>query len=148
MSLKERIQSDMKDAMRARDTERLGVIRMAMAAIKQREVDSREDLDEPGTLAVLEKMVKQRRESIRQYRDGGRDDLADKEQSEIDVLAGYLPEQLDEAAVEALVDEAIASTGASGMRDMGKVMGILKAKAQGQTDMGALSAMVKARLAG
>ncbi len=148
MSLKERIQSDMKDAMRARDTERLGVIRMAMAAIKQREVDSREDLDEPGTLAVLEKMVKQRRESIRQYRDGGRDDLADKEQSEIDVLAGYLPEQLDEAAVEALVDEAIASTGASGMRDMGKVMGILKAKAQGQTDMGILSALVKARLAG
>ncbi len=148
MSLKARLTSDMKEAMRARDADRLGVIRLLLAAVKQVEVDRREDLDDAGVLAILEKQVKQRKESVRLYRDAGRDDLADKEEAEIGVIEPYLPAKLGADELAALVDELIASTGAESMRDMGKVMGQLKARAQGQVDMGEASAMIKKRLAG
>ncbi|MEO1582072.1 MAG: GatB/YqeY domain-containing protein [Pseudomonadota bacterium] len=144
--LKDTITNDMKSAMRAGDKDTLGVIRMAMAAIKQIEVDSRKTLDDAGTLAVIEKMVKQRRESIAQYEKGGRPELAAIEQAEIDVLKRYLPEPLSEAELATLIDEAIASTGAESMRDMGKVIGHIKAAAAGRADMAAVSATVKARL--
>ena len=144
--LKDTITYDMKSAMRAGDKDTLGVIRMAMAAIKQIEVDSRKTLDDAGTLAVIEKMVKQRRESISQYEKGGRPELAAVEQAEIDVLQNYLPEPLSEAEVDALIDTAISETGAESMRDMGKVIGKIKAAAQGRADMGKVSAAVKARL--
>lgn len=146
MDLKTTITEHMKDAMRSGEKDRLGVIRMLLAAIKQREVDERIELDDAQVVAVVEKMVKQRRESISQYRDGGRDDLADKEQAEIPVLEAYLPEQLGDAEVAAAVAAAIASTGAEGMRDMGKVMGLLKAELAGKADMGKVSGMVKAKL--
>ncbi len=144
--LKDTITNDMKSAMRAGDKDTLGVIRMAMAAIKQIEVDSRKTLDDAGTLAVIEKMVKQRRESITQYEKGGRPELAAVEQAEIDVLKRYLPEPLSEAELATLIDEAIATTGAESMRDMGKVIGHIKAAAAGRADMAAVSATVKARL--
>ena len=146
MSVKERLQQDMKDAMRGGDKRRLGVIRLALAAIKQREVDDRTELDDNQVIAVLDKMVKQRRESIDQYRDAGRDDLAGQEQFELDVLKVYLPEQLGEAEINALIEEALQTTGASSMKDMGKVMGMLKPKLAGRADMGAVSALIKARL--
>ena len=148
MTLKERITEDMKSAMRASDKERLSTIRMVQAAIKQREVDERIVLDDTQVLAVLEKMVKQRRESISAFEQGGRADLADKEKAEIAVLSAYLPEQLSEAEVDALIRAAIAETGAASMKDMGKVMGAVKAKAAGRADMGAVSARIKAALAG
>ncbi|MFO1408049.1 MAG: GatB/YqeY domain-containing protein [Steroidobacteraceae bacterium] len=148
MTLKERITEDMKSAMRASDKERLSTIRMVQAAIKQREVDERITLDDAQVLAVLEKMVKQRRESIAAFEQGGRADLADKEKAEIAVLSGYLPEQLTAAEVDALIRAAIAETGAASMKDMGKVMGVVKAKAAGRADMGAVSARIKAALAG
>ncbi len=148
MTLKERITEDMKSAMRASDKERLSTIRMVQAAIKQREVDERIALDDAQVLAVLEKMVKQRRESIAAFEQGGRADLADKEKAEIAVLSAYLPEQLSEAEVDALIRAAIAETGAASMKDMGKVMGAVKAKAAGRADMGAVSARIKAALAG
>ena len=148
MTLKERITEDMKSAMRASDKERLSTIRMVQAAIKQREVDERISLDDAQVLAVLEKMVKQRRESIAAFEQGGRADLADKEKAEIAVLSAYLPEQLSEAEVDALIRAAIAETGAASMKDMGKVMGAVKAKAAGRADMGAVSARIKAALAG
>ena len=148
MTLKERITEDMKSAMRASDKERLSTIRMVQAAIKQREVDERIALDDAQVLAVLEKMVKQRRESIAAFEQGGRADLADKEKAEIQILAAYLPEQLTEAEVDALIQAAIAETGAASMKDMGKVMGALKAKAAGRADMGAVSARIKAALGG
>ena len=148
MTLKERITEDMKSAMRASDKERLSTIRMVQAAIKQREVDERIVLDDTQVLAVLEKMVKQRRESIAAFEQGGRADLADKEKAEIAVLSAYLPEQLSEAEVDALIRAAIAETGAASMKDMGKVMGAVKAKAAGRADMGAVSARIKAALAG
>lgn len=148
MTLKERITEDMKSAMRASDKERLSTIRMVQAAIKQREVDERIALDDAQVLAVLEKMVKQRRESIAAFEQGGRADLADKEKAEIAVLTAYLPEQLSEAEVDALIRAAIAETGAASMKDMGKVMGAVKAKAAGRADMGAVSARIKAALAG
>ena len=148
MTLKERITEDMKSAMRASDKERLSTIRMVQAAIKQREVDERIVLDDAQVLAVLEKMVKQRRESIAAFEQGGRADLADKEKAEIQILAAYLPEQLTEAEVDALIQAAIAETGAASMKDMGKVMGAVKAKAAGRADMGAVSARIKAALAG
>ena len=148
MTLKERITEDMKSAMRASDKERLSTIRMVQAAIKQREVDERIVLDDTQVLAVLEKMVKQRRESIAAFEQGGRADLADKEKAEIQILAAYLPEQLSEAEVDALIRAAIAETGAASMKDMGKVMGAVKAKAAGRADMGAVSARIKAALAG
>ncbi len=148
MTLKERITEDMKAAMRASEKERLSTIRMVQAAIKQREVDERITLDDAQVIAVLEKMVKQRRESIVQFEQGGRTDLADKERSEIALLQAYLPAQLSEAEVDALIQEAIASTGAASVKDMGKVMGVVKARAAGRTDMGAASARIKAALGG
>ena len=148
MTLKERITEDMKSAMRASDKERLSTIRMVQAAIKQREVDERIVLDDTQVLAVLEKMVKQRRESISAFEQGGRADLADKEKAEIQILTAYLPEQLSEAEVDALIQAAIAETGAASLKDMGKVMGAVKAKAAGRADMGAVSARIKAALGG
>lgn len=148
MTLKDRLSEDVKDAMRARDKARLSVLRMATAAIKQREVDERIELGDDDVTAVIEKMIKQRRESVKQYREGQREDLATAEEAEIEVLKVYLPEPLDEAAVESLIEEIIAATGASSMKDMGKVMGQIKARAQGRVDMGAVSARIRARLAG
>lgn len=146
MSLKEQLTDDMKAAMRAREKQRLGVIRLALAAIKQQEVDNRIELDDAAVLAVLDKMVKQRRESIRQYTDGGRIDLADVEQAEIVVLQGYLPQALTEDEVQALVAEAISATSAESVKDMGKVMAWVKPKAQGRADMGKVSGLIKAQL--
>jgi uncharacterized protein YqeY len=148
VTLKERITEDMKAAMRASDKERLLTIRMVQAAIKQREVDERIVLDDAQVIAVLEKMVKQRRESIVAFEQGGRADLADKEKTEITLLQAYLPDQLSVAEVDALIKEAIATTGATSMKDMGKVMGAVKAKAAGRADMGAVSASIKAALSG
>jgi uncharacterized protein len=148
VTLKERITEDMKAAMRASEKERLSTIRMVQAAIKQREVDERITLDDAQVIAVLEKMVKQRRESIVQFEAGGRADLADKEKAEIALLQSYLPAQLSEAEVDALIKDAIATTGASTMKDMGKVMGVVKSKAAGRADMGAVSARIKAALGG
>ena len=148
MTLKERITEDMKTAMRASDKERLSTIRMVQAAIKQREVDERITLDDAQVIAVLEKMVKQRKESIVQFEQGGRTDLADKEKSEIALLQTYLPTQLSEAEVDAIVREAITATGAASVKDMGKVMAAVKARAAGRTDMGAVSARIKAALSG
>jgi uncharacterized protein YqeY len=144
--LKERITEDMKAAMRGGDKERLGTIRMLQAAIKQREVDERITLDDTQVLAVIEKMVKQRKESIVQFEQGGRADLAAKEKAEIEQLQAYLPAQLSDAEIEALIREAIAATGAASIKDMGKVMGAVKAKAAGRADMGAVSARIKAAL--
>jgi uncharacterized protein YqeY len=146
MSLKNQITEDMKSAMKAGDKDRLKTVRLIMAAIKQVEVDQRVELDDAGVLSVLDKMVKQRRDSVTQFENGGRDDLAAIEKAEIEVLAEYLPEQLSAEELAALVDEVIAATGAEGMRDMGKVMGQIKAKAAGRADMGAVSATVKERL--
>lgn len=146
--LKNTLTDDMKTAMRAGDKPRLAVIRMALAAIKQREVDERIELDDAATLAVIEKMVKQRRESITQYEKGGRPKLAEAEAAEIEVLKVYLPEPLDDAALAEIIDNAISATGAESMRDMGKVMGKVKAAAAGRADMSKVSAIIKARLAG
>jgi len=146
MTLKTRITEDMKAAMRAGDKERLGTVRMILAAIKQREVDERIQLDDPQVLAAIEKMIKQRREAIVQFDLGGRGDLVAREMAQITVLQAYLPEQLSDAEIDALIDEAIASTGASSARDMGKVMGVVKPKIQGRADMGSVSARVKSRL--
>ena len=146
MTLKERITEDMKAAMRASDKERLSTIRMVQAAIKQREVDERITLDDAQVIAVLEKMVKQRKESIVQFEQGGRTDLADKEKSEIALLQTYLPSQLSDAEVDAIVREVITATGAASVKDMGKVMAAVKARAAGRADMGAVSARIKAAL--
>ena len=146
MALKDRVTEDMKTAMRAGDKERLAAVRLLLAAIKLREVDERITLDDGQVLAVIEKMIKQRRESITQFESGGRSDLAAKENAEIGVLQGYLPAQLTPAEVDALIAEAIAATGAASVKDMGKVMGFVKPKAQGRTDMGALSARIKQKL--
>jgi uncharacterized protein YqeY len=148
MSLKARITEDMKSAMRAGEKEKLATIRLAMAAIKQREVDERIVLDDAQVLAVLDKMVKQRRESITQFEAGGRADLVASEAAELVVLQGYLPEQLGEAELAALIDSAIASTGAASIKDMGKVMGIVKGQAAGRADMAKVGALIKARLGG
>ena len=145
-ALKDRIQDDVKDAMRARDKERLGVLRQMTAAIKQREVDERIELDDPQVLAVLDKMIKQRRDSQSQYADAGREELAAQEAYEIEVIGQYMPAALDEAAIAAEVDAALAEAGAGSMRDMGKVMGLLKPRLQGRADLGAVSALVRARL--
>lgn len=147
MSLKGQIQDDMKEALKAGDRDRLKVVRMALAGIKQVEIDKRSELDDAAVLGVIEKMVKQRRDSVSQFRQGGRDDLAAIEQAEIAVLETYLPEPLSEAELDALIDAAIAETGAGSMRDMGKVMGGLKARVQGRADMGAVGARVRSRLA-
>jgi uncharacterized protein YqeY len=148
VSLKERITDDMKAAMRAGEKERLGVIRMITAAIKQREVDERITLDDAQVTSVLEKMIKQRREAVAQFEAGQRADLVAKENGEIAVLQGYLPQQLSAAELDALIAEAIASTGASSVKDMGKVMGMIKGKAQGRADMAQVGAKIKAKLGG
>lgn len=148
MSLKSEIQEAVKTAMRARESERLATLRMLTAAIKQREIDERRDLDDAETMAIVEKQVKQRREAIAQYQQGGREELAANEQAEIDILAEFLPEALADEAVDALIVAAIASTRAESMKDMGKVMGKLKAELAGRADMGAVSAKIKAKLSG
>ncbi|MBT8117434.1 MAG: GatB/YqeY domain-containing protein [Gammaproteobacteria bacterium] len=146
MSLKDRIQQDMKDAMRAKEKSRLGTIRLILAAIKQREVDERIELDDTQVIAVLDKMTKQRRESISQFEPAGRDDLVAQENAELEIIRPYLPEALGEDELNALIDAAMEATGASSIKDMGKVMGQLKPKIQGRADMGAVSALIKSRL--
>lgn len=144
--LKARITEDMKTAMRSGEKERLATIRLVLAAIKQVEVDTRTALTDDDLLPLLDKMCKQRRESIEQFEQAGRDDLASKERQELEIIQTYLPAQLSEAEIAQLIDEAIAQTGAESVRDMGKVMGIIKPKAQGRADMAAVSAQIKARL--
>jgi len=146
MSLKDRITSDVKDAMRAKDKPRLGTLRLITAAIKQQEVDERIELNDTQVLALLDKMCKQRRESISQFEKAKRDDLIAQEVSELDIIKTYLPEQLSDAEIAALIDETMAATGAASIKDMGKVMGQLKPKLQGRADMAAVSAMIKAKL--
>jgi uncharacterized protein YqeY len=146
--LKERITDDMKAAMRAGEKERLGVIRMITSAIKQREVDERISLDDAQVLSVLEKMIKQRKESLVQFEAGNRPDLVAKESAEITLLQGYMPSQLSGAEIDSLIADAIAATGAASIKEMGKVMGIIKAKAQGRADMAAVGAKIKAKLGG
>ncbi|EEG10515.1 GatB/YqeY domain-containing protein [Pseudogulbenkiania ferrooxidans] len=148
MSLKLRISDDMKTAMKAKDAERLGTIRLLMAAIKQKEVDERVELDDAGIIAVVDKMLKQRRDSVTQYEAAGRQDLADKEKAEMDVLTGYLPQPLTEAEIDALIDTAVVQSGAASMQDMGKVMGLLRPQMAGRADMAVVSARIKAKLAG
>jgi len=145
-SLKKQITSAMKDAMRARAKERLGAIRLILSEIKRIEVDERIDVDDARLLAVLDKMVKQRRDSINQYENAGRQELADVEQAEIEVIQEFLPEPLSDEELTVMIDEAIAASGAESMRDMGKVMGILKPKIQGRADVGAVSGMIKGKL--
>ena len=146
MSLKDSIQQAMKDAMRGGDKRRLGTVRLILAAIKQQEVDTRTDVDDAQVTVILDKMAKQRRESLDQYEKAGRDDLAEQETFELGVLKDFLPEQLSAAEITSLIEAAIADTGASSMKEMGKVMGVLKPKLQGRADMGAVSAQIKAQL--
>ena len=146
MALKDRITDDMKAAMKAGEKERLAAIRLALAAIKQREVDERITLDDAQVLAVLDKMIKQRREAITQFQAGGRADLVAKETAEIAVLQGYLPAQLSEAELDELIAQSIAAAGATSVKDMGKVMALVRPKAQGRADLGAVSARVKQKL--
>ncbi|HLJ37719.1 MAG TPA: GatB/YqeY domain-containing protein [Steroidobacteraceae bacterium] len=146
LALKDRITEDMKTAMRAGDKDRLGTIRLALAAIKQREVDERITLDDTQVLAVLDKMIKQRREAITQFQAGARADLVARETAEIGVLQGYLPAQMSEAEIDQLIAEAIAATGAASIKDMGKVMAAVRPKAQGRADLGAISARIKQKL--
>ena len=146
MALRDRITDDMKAAMKAGDKDRLGTIRLALAAIKQREVDERITLDDAQVLAVLDKMIKQRREAIAQFQSGGRADLVAKETAEIGVLQGYLPAQLGEAELDELIAQSIAAAGATSVKDMGKVMALVKPKAQGRADLGAVSARIKQKL--
>jgi uncharacterized protein YqeY len=146
MALKAQITEDMKAAMRAKETARLGTIRLLLSAMKQREVDERIELTDADVMGIIEKMIKQRRESIVQYEKGGRADLADAEKFEVGVLSGYLPQQMTEAEVAAEVDSAMAATGAKAMPDMGKVMAILKPKLAGRADLAKVSALVKSRL--
>ncbi|HJW06181.1 MAG TPA: GatB/YqeY domain-containing protein [Rhodanobacter sp.] len=148
MTLKQQITEDMKTAMRGGDKHRLGVIRLMLAAIKQREVDERIELDDAQVLTVLEKMLKQRKDSVSQYAAAGREDLADVERAEMTVIEGYLPAKLGDEEIDALITAAIAATGASSPRDMGKVVAAVKEKAAGRADMGVVSGRIKARLAG
>lgn len=148
MSLKTRVSEDMKAALRARETQRLSAIRLLLAAIKQREVDERRDMSDAEVLVIIEKMVKQRRDSIAQFAAGGRDDLARNEEFELNLLQGYLPVPLSEAEIDRAVGDAIAESGAAGTADMGKVMALLKGRLAGRADLSKVSAVVKARLAG
>ena len=148
MPLRDQLNEDIKTAMKAREQDRLAALRLMLSAVKQREVDERITLDDAGVIAVVEKMIKQRRESIAQFEKGARQELADKEKAEIAVLEAYLPKQLSQAEVEAIVAEAIASTGAKSAADMGKVMGVVKPRLAGKADMGKVSGLVKAKLAG
>lgn len=146
--LKARLQDDVKAAMRAGDKQRLGTLRLAMAAIKQREVDDRVELDDAAILAILEKMLKQRRDSIEQFEKAGRDDLVAQETAEVEVLSSYMPEQLSEAELAQAVEQAVTSLGAASMQDMGKVMGQLKGELSGRADMAQVSQLVRAKLTG
>ncbi|WP_026686262.1 GatB/YqeY domain-containing protein [Azovibrio restrictus] len=146
MSLKARITEDMKTAMKAKETVRLGAIRLLLAAIKQKEVDEQIELDETGIVAVIEKMTKQRKDSLSQYEAAGRTDLAEVERAEITVLAAYLPEKMGEAEINAAIDAAAAATGAASAADMGKLMGVLKPQLAGKADMALVSKLVKAKL--
>ena len=146
MTLRDRINEDMKNAMRAREAEKLGALRLLLAAMKQREVDERITLDDAGVVSVIEKMMKQRRDSISQYEKAQRQDLADKEKYEVSVLEAYLPQGLSQAEVEAIVADAVASSGASSAADMGKVMALVKPRVAGRADMGKVSALVKSKL--
>jgi uncharacterized protein len=148
MPLKDRIQEDMKAAMKARETQRLSAIRLLLAGVKQREVDERKDLSDAEVVSVIEKMMKQRRDSIAQYQSANRRDLADAETFELNLLAGYLPKQLSDPEIADAVEAALAQTGARTAADMGKVMGVLKAKLAGRADMAKVSSLVKAKLAG
>ena len=148
MALRERINEDMKSAMKAREAERLAALRLLLAAVKQREVDERVTLDDAGVIGVVEKMIKQRKDSIAQYEKAARQDLADKEKYEISVIEAYLPKQMSQQEVEAAVAQAVSQSGAKSPADMGKVMGVLKPMLAGRADMGKVSALVKARLAG
>lgn len=148
MSLKARLSEDMKAAMKGGDKDRLGVIRLINAAIKQREVDERIELDDAQVLAVIEKMLKQRRDSIAQFRDAGREDLASKEEFEVGVIQAYMPAQLGDDEIDAIVAKAIADSGASGAKDMGKVVGLVKPQVAGRADMGKVSALIKQKLGG
>ena len=146
MSLKAQIQEDMKNAMRAGDKERLATVRLILAGIKQREVDERIELDDAQVFSVLDKMAKQRRESITQFQSGGRADLVAKETAELQIVTAYLPSPLSDAEIDALITAAIGATGATTIKDMGKVMATVKAQAAGRADMGAVGARIKARL--
>jgi uncharacterized protein len=146
MSIRATITDAMKDAMRARAKERLGAIRLILAEFKRIEVDERIEIDDARALAVLDKMVKQRRDSVKQYEDAGRQELADVELAEIDVIQEFLPKQLNEEEIAQLIEETIAQTGASGMQDMGKLMGVLKPQLQGRADMGKVSGLIKSKL--
>jgi uncharacterized protein YqeY len=146
MSLRERVQEDMKAAMRSGEKERLGTVRLILAAIKQREVDERIVLDDTQVLAVLEKMGKQRRESITQFEAGGRSDLVAKENAELAIISAYMPARLGDAELDAMIAAAIAEIGAASIKDMGKVMALIKSKAQGRADMASVGARIKARL--
>jgi hypothetical protein len=148
MNLRDRVNEDMKSAMKAREAERLSTLRLLLAAMKQREVDERITLDDTGVVAVVEKMLKQRKDSVQQYEQAGRTDLADREKAEMAILAGYLPQQLPDAELDAIVSAAVAGSGAKAPSDMGKVMAIVKPKVAGRADMGKVSALVKAKLAG
>jgi uncharacterized protein len=146
--LRDRVSDDMKAALKAKETQRLSAVRLLLAAIKQREVDERKELADAEVVSVIEKMLKQRRDSIEQYRNAGRQDLVDVEEFEVRILTGYLPQQASDAEIAREIDAAIGATGASGMADMGKVMGQLKARLAGKADMGKVSAAVRAKLAG
>ncbi|MBV2122130.1 MAG: GatB/YqeY domain-containing protein [Candidatus Thiodiazotropha taylori] len=146
--LKQRIQDDVKTAMKAKDKARLGTLRLITAAIKQREVDERAELDDSQVLAILDKMIKQRRDSVEQYESAGRQELADQEKSEIAIIEEYLPAGLSDEEVASMIESAIQEVGAAGMQDMGKVMGKLKPQMQGRADMGKVSGLVKQKLAG
>jgi len=148
MPLREQLNEDIKTAMKARATDRLNALRLMLSSVKQREVDERITLDDGGVIGVVEKMIKQRRESIAQYERAARQDLADKEKFEIGVLEAYLPQQLSQAEIDAVIAEAIAATGAKSAADMGKVMGLVKPRLAGRADMGKVSALVKTKLAG
>jgi uncharacterized protein YqeY len=145
-ALKQSLTDDMKSCMREGDKVRLGTVRLILSAIKQQEVDTRKDLEDGDIIVILDKMAKQRRESIEQFEKAGRDDLASKEQDELKVIQTYLPSQLSDEEIASIIDEAIQSTGAESMRDMGKIMGIIKPKMQGRADMSAVSALIKSRL--
>ena len=148
MTLRERLNEEIKIAMKAREQERLGALRLMLAAVKQREVDERITLDDAAVVAVVEKMIKQRKDSIAQYEKAARQDLADKEKYEISVIEAYLPQQLSQGEIDAIVADAIAATGAKSAADMGKVMGVVKPKLAGRADMGKVSGLVKAKLTG
>ncbi|HEX2567589.1 MAG TPA: GatB/YqeY domain-containing protein [Burkholderiales bacterium] len=148
MSLKDQVTEDMKAAMRAKDSARLSTVRMLLAAMKQKEVDERVELADADVLAIIEKMIKQRRESIAQFEKASRQDLADKEKAEVELLSAYLPQKMGDAELAQAVAAAIAESGASGIKDMGKVMALLKPRLAGRADMGAVSSLVKAKLSG